>query len=487
ATVSTALPSTNGTERDAETPRTDSAFMRLGRAPVPPEFLFDLETATAENEADFVGRRLDRYQVEAFLGEGTLSNHYQAYDLKLARPVFLKVIHAHAARHDNLQERLLQEVRITAALDHPNIVEIFDYDEHEGLLYMVYELVSGSPVDVYLRHMRQQRGHVPLSQMLIIAAQVCDALHYAHAEGIPHGSIQPKHILLEAAYPHQQTELQDEGLNLTVKVTDFGLAQLMKNVRDVAPSMWPYLAPEQCTNEPLDGRADIYAIGVMLYQLVTGQLPFGAETLDEMINDHLYTEPPIPTAVRPSLPTNVEELILKALAKEPDQRYQTAEELADALRALAISLSDTIEAANPEVSGLQEGLHAVVVAPGEAPRYVKLEGKRLTLGSATDNNIVLPGRGVDAYHARLEETRLGWTVIDAGSQTGTYIGNARLLPDLGEAWSARQAIFIGPYEIRQEMLSAGSVPTAVERAAITTPQTAPEPALPLPPSDPTVT
>lgn len=450
----TPRPASTGTPPPLIIPR-----FQIGRAPVPPEFTFDIEAASYETEIDIIARRLDRYQVDAFLGEGTQSHQYIAHDLKLDRPVFIKVIRPEFAQDSELQEQLLQEVRITAALNHPNIVEIYDYDMVENHLFIVYELVNGVPVNGYMRHMREHRGHVKLSQMLNLTSNVADALFYAHQKGIVHGHVRPEHVLLASALPDQVLSFDDDGIPLQVKITDFGLGQLTSDLSEVEQAMLPYLSPEQCKGDKIDGRADIYAIGVMLYNLVTGRLPFEVDNIADAIHQHTSVQPIPPTQFRPALPLAVEKLILRAMHKDPDKRFLSADEFATALSEVAETLADTIEAAT--VLDL-EGQVIAITSEGEPPRKINLQGRYLFIGAEPNNDIVLPAKGVSPYHARLEPSPMGWRVVDMGSRTGTFFGDARLLTDLGEEWSERQVLHIGPYALRRENfapsgLTAGSV------------------------------
>lgn len=272
--------------------------------------------------ASLVGQSLGRYQVLDQLGEGGMAVVYKAYDTHLDRPAAVKVILPGFEHSEKFLKRFEREARALAKLSHPNIVGVIDYGQHNGLPYLVMEYLPGGTL-------KQKLGQpMPWQEAARLLAPIARALAYAHQEGILHRDIKPSNILI--------TQSGEPMLS------DFGLAKILEvqETVDLTGSTGvvgtpEYMAPEQITSGEMDGRADIYALGVVFYELVSGRKPYRADT-PAAVMIKAVTEPlPRPTEFLPSLPEKVEQVILKTLDKNPDNRYQSMDELAQILERFA--------------------------------------------------------------------------------------------------------------------------------------------------------
>lgn len=257
-----------------------------------------------------------RYEVVKPLGQGGMATVYQAKDPTLDRLVAIKVIHPHLAHEANFGQRFLQEAKTVAALRHPGIIQIYDLDMVDGVPFMVMEHLSGGT----LKDVLQQQGPFDLEKVTALAHQVAQALDAAHQQEIVHRDLKPANILFN--------ERNDPIL------TDFGIAKLLTetaqlSVTGSAVGTPTYMAPEQAKGDHPTPQSDLYALGVLLYELITGRVPFRGDSPIAVVLQHLEEQPVAPSHYQPELPQAVEAVILKALAKEPQKRFQTAVELSD--------------------------------------------------------------------------------------------------------------------------------------------------------------
>jgi tetratricopeptide (TPR) repeat protein len=278
-----------------------------------------------------VGEQVGPYRIVEQLGQGGMSTVYKAYHAALDRYVALKVLHAMFKGDRSFLERFQREARIVARLEHPHIVPVYDFSEHEGIPYLVMRYVQGRT----LKALVNEQGALPLARIIEILRPVCDALEYAHGQGVLHRDIKPSNVLIS----------QDGR----VFVTDYGLAKMVQTgdstiSQDRMIGTPQYISPEQAKGETLDARTDLYSLGVVLFEMVTGRVPYMADTPFAIVHDHIFSPLPLPSQVNPAVPQAVEQVILKALAKSPADRYQSAGDLFRALTAAAQSLGD-IEAA----------------------------------------------------------------------------------------------------------------------------------------------
>lgn len=262
--------------------------------------------------------RLGSYELVRRLGEGGMAQVYLARDVRLGREVAVKVLDARLADRPGFRERFLREARVAAALDHPNIVPLYDFGDLEHLLYLVMPYVSGGNLQDALR-----RAPLPTGEVVTYGSQIADALEYAHKRGVIHRDVKPANMLVHA----------DGRLMLS----DFGLAKIIgSSGRPAAPRGHPdagtpeYMAPEQIEGRT-DARSDIYALGVVLYLLLTGHLPFTGSTSKAVMEGHLYRIPEDPRALNPAITPAMQNVVARALAKHSTDRYQTAGELGAAL------------------------------------------------------------------------------------------------------------------------------------------------------------
>jgi len=262
--------------------------------------------------SEVVGKKLGEYEIIEHIGHGAVADVYKAFQPKLNRNVAIKVLSPVFAEEAGFRERFIREAHAVAKLDHPNILPVYDFDQQDNLVYIVMQYVDTGSLDDLMGQ------PLPLGFVLEILAQVGSALSYAHSQGIVHRDIKPSNILL--------------GPENWILLTDFGLVKIMATPSHLTPSGMSlgtpaYMAPEQVTGESVDARADIYALGATLYQMVTGRVPFEGESGMGVAFKHV-SEPLIPPkALNPNLPPAVNQVITKALAKDRDLRYQSTHEL----------------------------------------------------------------------------------------------------------------------------------------------------------------
>jgi serine/threonine protein kinase len=261
-----------------------------------------------------IGETLGRYQIIEHLGRGGMAEVYKAYQPRLDRNVAIKVLHTFLAGEENFLARFQREAKAIAMLRHPNIVQVydFDYDEEWDIYYMVMEFIGGPTLKVQLQDLAARKEQMPLDEAVRIAMALGKALDYAHQRGMIHRDIKPGNIMFT-----------DDG---QVVLTDFGIARMI-NLSGLTASgaiigTPSYISPEQAMGRPGDERSDIYSLAIVFYQLITGDLPFDAETSMGIILKHISEPPPSPRALRPDLPEMVEQVLVRALAKDPAQRYQ---------------------------------------------------------------------------------------------------------------------------------------------------------------------
>jgi len=263
--------------------------------------------------SDFLG-----YRIEELVGRGGMGVVYRAYDLRLKRTVALKLVTPELALDKRFKERFARETELTMALEHPNVVPIHDAGDADGRLYLAMRLVEGTD----LRALLAREGALEPARALAICGQVANALDAAHRKGLVHRDVKPSNVLLDA---NEHVYLADFGL--TRRLEEQGA--LAGDGRSVGTPA--YLAPEQIEGRPVDGRADVYALGCLLYECLTGSVPYGRASRLATAWAHLEEEPPKPSAARPELPAALDAVIARALAKNPDERYESCRALAEAV------------------------------------------------------------------------------------------------------------------------------------------------------------
>ena len=253
-----------------------------------------------------------RYRIQRKLGAGGMADVYLAEDQELGRRVAIKILNGRHANDAQFIERFRREAKNAAALNHPNIVSIYDRGEAEDTYYIAMEFLDGRT----LKELIIGRGAAPINVAIEYARQILSALRFAHRHGIVHRDIKPHNALVDG-----------EG---RVKVTDFGIARAGTSQMTEAGSIVgtaQYLSPEQARGGEVDPRSDLYSLGIVLYELLTGKTPFDGETPVEIAMKHLSATPQPPSKLRPDIPPELDMVVLRALAKNPDDRYQSADEM----------------------------------------------------------------------------------------------------------------------------------------------------------------
>jgi serine/threonine-protein kinase len=270
-----------------------------------------------------IGNELAGYHVKSVLGRGGMSVVYLAEDPRLGRKVALKVLAPSPGYDERFRERFVRESRLAAALDHPNVIPIYEAGEADGLLFIAMRYVKGSDLETVIR----EEGPLELDRTGGIVSQVAAALDAAHSEGLVHRDVKPANVLLS-----RRTGSLDHAY-----LCDFGLTKRSEADRSLTRSghfvgSVDYVAPEQIEGTTIDGRADVYSLGCLTYKCLTGSVPFASETDLGVLWAHRREPPPSPTELRSDLPSDADRVVHRAMAKSPDDRYSTAGEMAAELR-----------------------------------------------------------------------------------------------------------------------------------------------------------
>jgi tetratricopeptide (TPR) repeat protein len=268
----------------------------------------------------------DRYRLDSELGRGGMGTVYRATDLELQREVAVKILSAANHTADG-RERLIREARAAAALNHPHIVTIHDVGEAGGLPFLVMELVAGPRLS--------QAKPTDLARVVDIAVQICAALEHAHANAIVHRDLKPDNVLLSGTSQSGTVKLADLGLALPASAARISRAGVIVGTA-------AYMAPEQALGQPVDGRSDLYALGVLLYELTTGRVPFTGNDPLTVVSQHVHAPVVPPRVLRPDLPRALETIIVRLLAKDPAQRFASATDTRAALLESLTNTDDTL-------------------------------------------------------------------------------------------------------------------------------------------------
>jgi serine/threonine-protein kinase len=258
------------------------------------------------------------YQIVGRPKRGGMASVYKAYQTALGRHVALKMLAPALSGDPSFVQRFHDEARQTASLEHPNIVTIYDIGQAGSRLFIAMRYIDG----LSLAELLAREGRQPANRAVHIVAQVAEALDYAHSRGVIHRDVKPGNIMIE---PGDRVTLTDFGIAKTV-----GGAQLTQVGAIVGTP--EYLAPEQALGQPTDHRADLYALGIVLFELLTGRTPFRAETPLATLHAQIYTPPPFPTDLNQQIPSTVAAVVMQSLAKEPAQRFQSGRDFVLALR-----------------------------------------------------------------------------------------------------------------------------------------------------------
>jgi eukaryotic-like serine/threonine-protein kinase len=436
--------------------------------------------------SDHIGQVFGNYRIEKLLGSGGMGQVYKASHVLLPREAAIKLMHDHLAQDPTFQARFLQEARAVAALKHPNIVEVYDFGNLDGRFYLVLELMPQGSLRTLLAIRAKTQKAWPLALSLHLVLQAAAALAYAHQQKIVHRDVKPDNMLLRTPAN------SNDPMQLELKLTDFGLVRLAEGSSLTSSGMTlgtpPYMSPEQCQGSDIDGRSDIYSLGVVLYEVFTGMLPFQVRTISDAVYKHVNTPPPSPRQFVADLAPAIEQVILRCLAKAPADRYQRAEDLIVDLQAIAAgasadALPSTVIAAPPATPVLtppitpSSQLGTAIVPPSIAPtvlppspqplstpsplprlevldsqqqslRVLELKGDGLTIGRLSSNGLPLDTEAVSRHHARVDWDGQNVTLTDIGSSNGTFLAGRQLPANTPTRWPWNELARVGAFWLR---------------------------------------
>ncbi|MCI0394190.1 MAG: protein kinase, partial [Chloroflexi bacterium] len=281
------------------------------------------------SQPTWIGQTLGgRYQITELLGQGGMSAVYKATDPNLRRVVAIKLIHAHLSSDPEFVRRFEEEAAAVAKLRHPNIIQVYDFNHDGPLYFIVFEFVPGETLQSRLKRLNDDNRFMPVKDAVGLGINVSEALDYAHSRGLIHRDIKPANVMLDV---HGQAILMDFGI---VKIMGGDSHTATGAVLGTAR----YMSPEQIKGQQVDARSDIYSMGVMLFEALGGRPPFKADSAMTLMMMHVNDPVPDLRQLRPDIPLDVVAVVNKALAKERSDRYQTAAEMAAALRAARLEL-----------------------------------------------------------------------------------------------------------------------------------------------------
>ena len=346
---------------------------------------------------EIVGKNVGRYSVTEWIGAGGMAEVFKAYDPDIDRTVALKILKQEHCVDDEHVNRFMREGRAAGALTHPNIVTIHDVGKVDDAPYIMMELLAGQPLNELLR----EQARISAVDTLRIAIQISDALDYAHSKGVIHRDVKPDNIIVDD--------------NLAIKIADFGIARLEEASKDTTQAGMilgtpRYMSPEQAAGEVVDGRSDLFSLGVILYEMLTGHKAFDAESMATLIMQIMQKDPPPIRKVATDIPAGLQNIVSKLLAKKPNRRFQSGAELRQALQR--------------ELSLLEEDEQ-------ERARYMPLQIKWTAIMAA----VVAVAMGVSSlFVLRAQNHALEQQAIDAGISLAKFIAVQTAVPVLGEDW-----------------------------------------------------
>ncbi|GAA2992679.1 serine/threonine-protein kinase [Streptomyces fulvorobeus] len=309
---------------------------------------------------DLLGTEIAGYRLESEIGRGGMAVVYRARDLRLDRTVALKLLAPGLARNDTFRQRFTYESRVAAAIDHPHIVPVFEAGETDGVLYIAMRFVAGQDLRVLI----DRRGPLPHTTAIRIAGQVASALDAAHDHDLVHRDVKPGNILVAAGTDSDHPE--------HVYLTDFGLTKKSLSLTGFTTvgqfvGTLDYVAPEQISGRPVDGRCDVYSLACVVHETLTGAPPFRRDDDMALLWAHQYDAPPPLSAERPGLPAELDGVLAKALAKSPQDRYASCLRFVAALRAAAAGTGPDTH--RPTRVGAGPVSPAAVEPPPPPPRW----------------------------------------------------------------------------------------------------------------------
>ncbi len=278
-----------------------------------------------------VGKKLGKYEIIERIGKGGMAEVYKAYHSQLDREVAVKVLYSHLAEGKEFLKRFEHEAKSVAALKHPNIVRVHDFDNQNDLYYMVFEYIKGGTVGDLMKSYTDKQQYISSELMVKIFKQLISALDYAHKKGLIHRDIKPSNILID----------EDDNAFLT----DFGIAKMMSGISQMTSTgsligTPAYMSPEQGLGKELTSASDLYSLGVILFQMLIGRVPFESDTPLAVIQAQINSPVPSPTDLRANLPKKFENIISKTLAKRPEERYQSGQALIKDLEPVLIEMQN---------------------------------------------------------------------------------------------------------------------------------------------------
>lgn len=378
---------------------------------------------------DLTGTAWGRFQIIEERGRGGMAVVYKAYDGVLQRTVALKVLLSLLAANEEFTRRFRREAVTAANLRHPNIVVIYDVGSHENFQYIVMEYLPGPTLQQEI----QSVGAIPMNRCLSILGQLADALDYAHQQGLIHRDVKPANVII--------------GSRDHATLTDFGLVKAAKTSKITgqgsALGTLKYMSPEQAAGKELDNRSDVYSLGVIVYEMLTGESPFTGTTPFQTLQKLMHKPPPPFAAYNAPVPANIEQIVFRALAKDPDKRFSSAGEFARAM----------LETAGVQRPRRQRGdtdaitRKVCLLLLGSDGREFPLYAGHSSVGRDVSNQIIIPHQQVSRQHARIRCKGTDCTVLDLQSTNGTFLNGVQIPPGEPRSLRAGDVLGFGPVSL----------------------------------------